>query len=115
MAKSYTAFTELSDQISTGFGRIEGALALILRELRKVEQMDPVLVSAVAANTSVVESALTLIQGLAGKLQVAVNDPAAVQALIDQLNAEDAKLAAAVAANTPAAPVTPDVPQPVAA
>lgn len=60
--------------------------------------------SQVAANTNVIQSAITLIQGLAAQLQAAKNDPTAIQAIIDTMNANDTALAQAVAANTPAAP-----------
>lgn len=64
------------------------------------------LTAQVAANNAVVESALTLIQGLKAQLDAAIaaGDPAQLQALSDSLAAEDSKLAAAVAANTPATP-----------
>ena len=60
----------------------------------------------VAANTTVIESAITLIQGIKAALDAAIaaNDPAALKALSDTLGAEDQKLADAVAANTPAPP-----------
>ena len=45
------------------------------------------------AGTSVVESAITLINGIAAQLEAAKNDPAAIQALADSLKAEDDKLA----------------------
>jgi hypothetical protein len=69
----------------------------------------------VAANTDVINSAIALIQGLKGQLDAAIasGDPAQLQALSDALGSSDAALAAAVAANTPAAPATaPDVPAP---
>lgn len=62
------------------------------------------LTAQVATNTSVVSSALTLIQGLAAQLAAAGTDPAALAALQAQLATSDTALAAAVAANTPAAP-----------
>jgi hypothetical protein len=60
----------------------------------------------VANNTTVIQSAIVLIQGLKQKLDdaIASGDPAQVQALSDELGAQDAALAQAVAANTPAAP-----------
>lgn len=63
--------------------------------------------AAVAANTSVIGSAVALIQGMAEKLQAAIDagaDPAELQALADELKAQDAALAAAVSANTPSEP-----------
>ena len=58
----------------------------------------------VTANTTVEQSAITLIQGLAAQLAAAATDPAKVQALADQLNTSATSLAAAIAANTPVAP-----------
>ncbi len=58
------------------------------------------LTAKVQANTTVTESAITLIQGLAQQLRDAATDPAAIQALADQLDAADSSLAAAVTANT---------------
>jgi hypothetical protein len=70
----------------------------------------------VSANTSVIASAVTLIQGFKAQLDAAIatGDPVALQALSDSLAASDQALADAVAANTPAsAPADPapaDVP-----
>jgi hypothetical protein len=63
----------------------------------------------VEANRSVVESAVTLLTGLKKALDdaIASGDPAALQAISDDLANETSSLAAAVAANTPAAPPTP--------
>lgn len=60
----------------------------------------------VTQNTTVIESAITLIQGIKAALDAAIasNDPAALTALSAELGAEDQKLAAAVQANTPATP-----------
>ncbi len=58
----------------------------------------------VQTNTEVEASAVTLIQGIAQQLADAKTDPAAVQAIADQLNTSATALAAAVAANTPASP-----------
>jgi peptidoglycan hydrolase CwlO-like protein len=64
------------------------------------------LTAQVAQNTSVVNSALTLIQGLAAEITAAQGDPAALAAIVSQLNSSDTALAVAVAANTPAAAPT---------
>ena len=53
---------------------------------------------------TVENSAITLIQGLAAQITALKNDPVALQALADRLSAENAKLSAAITANTPAAP-----------
>lgn len=58
----------------------------------------------VARNTTVEGSALTLIQGFAAQLAAAGTDPVKLKALRDTLATNDDALAAAVTANTPAAP-----------
>lgn len=68
------------------------------------------LTAAVKANTDVEQSAIALIADIAQRLADAKTDPAAVQALADQLNANAAALSAAVVANTPAAPAAPASP-----
>ncbi len=62
------------------------------------------LTAQVAANTSVIESAITLLGNIKALLDAAGTDPAKLAALSATLAAEDDKLAAAVVANTPAAP-----------
>ena len=61
----------------------------------------------VEQNTSAVDSASRLITGLADQLEeaMAANDPAAVQAVVDQLRANNQALADAVAANTEVNPL----------
>ena len=57
----------------------------------------------VAENTTVIGSAITLLQGLKAKLDEAIasGDPAALQALSAELGVQDQALAAAIQANTP--------------
>jgi hypothetical protein len=57
----------------------------------------------VEKNTTVEESAVTLISGLAAQIAALKNDPVALQGLVDRLNSSATDLANAVAANTPAA------------
>jgi hypothetical protein len=68
--------------------------------------------TAVAAQTTVEASVVTMINGLALQLKdaLAANDPVAVQALVDQIGQNTATLAAAVQANTPAPTPTPAAP-----
>lgn len=68
------------------------------------------LTAAVAADTTIDQSAATLIAGLKTALDAAIatlptDDGAALQALSDQLGANQANLQAAITANTPVAPV----------
>lgn len=87
-----------------------GALETIMADLTQ-------LTADVAQNTSVIESARTLIAGMAQQLATAGTDPTKLAALQTQLETETAALANAVAANTPAAapdqlPTATDQPQP---
>jgi len=65
------------------------------------------LATQVTANTTVEESAVTLIKGLAAQIAAAGTDPAKLQSLQASLKASADDLAAAVAANTVADPNTP--------
>ena len=62
------------------------------------------LTQAVNDSVTVEESAITLLNGLKAQLDAAGTDPVALKALSDSLAAEKDKLAAAITANTPAAP-----------
>lgn len=79
---------------------LEGLLRQALRQEGGIMDDLTALTTQVATNTSVEQSALTLITGLAAKLAASANDPAAIAALAQQLNASGVALAAAVAANT---------------
>lgn len=65
------------------------------------------LTANVTANTNAVQSAITLLQNLKAQLDAAGTDPVKLQALSDALGKNDSDLAAAVAANTPAASQVP--------
>ena len=60
---------------------------------------------AVQRNTDAESSVITLLNGISQQLKdaLAANDPAAVKAVIDRIDANTAAAAAAVVANTPAA------------
>jgi hypothetical protein len=57
--------------------------------------------TAVASNTTVEGSAVTLIQGLAAQIQANLTDPVALASLVNQLNTSTAALANAITVNTP--------------
>jgi hypothetical protein len=57
------------------------------------------LTAEVAETKTVAASAVTLIEGLAQKIRDSVNDPAALTALADSLDADQTKIAAAITAN----------------
>lgn len=71
------------------------------------------LTTAVANQTTVENSAVTLLAQLSASLQALIAqggntvDPAALQAIVDTINANDTNLAAAVTANTPAQTTAP--------
>jgi molecular chaperone GrpE (heat shock protein) len=61
--------------------------------------------AAVQRNTDAESSVITLLQGISQQLKdaLAANDPAAIKAVIDKIDANTAAAAAAVVANTPVA------------
>lgn len=86
------------------------ALARIERKLDTAIAMEKqamadltTLQAEVQRNTEVEKSALVLIQGLKDQIVAAGTDPEKLKAIVEQLTANDDALAAAVAANTPAA------------
>lgn len=80
-----------------------GFITLIRRTNRMSQQLDD-LTAEVTNATTVEQGAITLIQNIAAQLAAAGTDPVKLQALKDQLSTSDAALAAAITANTPAAP-----------
>lgn len=68
--------------------------------------------AAVTAEDTVIGSAETLLQGLSAQLAAAGTDPAKLAALQSDITAKTSELAAAVAANTPAAAPPAPAPSP---
>lgn len=66
------------------------------------KEMDD-LAAQVKANSDLLDSATTLINGIADRITAAGVDPTKLAALTTELKAKDDALAAAVTANTPAA------------
>ena len=82
-------------------------MAILTRLAGKANSMEDqikALQAEVANNTTVEQSAITLIQGLGAAITAAGTDPAALASLVSTLQANDTALAAAITANTPAAP-----------
>jgi hypothetical protein len=81
------------------------ALSLINSKLESIMATMDDLKAAVQRNSDVDGSITTLLQGLSQQLKdaKASNDPAAIQSVIDQLDANTKTLSDAVTANTPAA------------
>ena len=65
------------------------------------------LTAAVERDKTVNESAATLLNQLSTLLRENADDPTAINALADQLDAQQQALSDAIVANTPAAPPTP--------
>ena len=95
-------------------GRKQNEILLLLQGLatqgEKMSVELDTLSAQVAKNTTVEESAVALIQGLAQQIRDAGTDPVKLKALTDSLSGSATALAAAVAANTPAAPTPPATP-----
>jgi hypothetical protein len=62
------------------------------------------LAAEVASTVTLEESTLKIVDAIGARITQAGNDEVALQALVDELTAERAKLSAAVIANTPADP-----------
>jgi len=93
------------DEIIFRLGRLEVA---VRRSTRTTQQGDQAIMAdlsglqaEVQQNTDATASITALVEGLAQQLRDAATDPAAIQALADQLDANTSLLAASVAANTP--------------
>jgi hypothetical protein len=86
--------------------RIEAAITTMAQAIttlrNEMSQELDTLTAEVQRNTSVDQSAITLLQGLAAQIEALKSDPVKLQALADSLRGSSDALAAAVAANTPA-------------
>lgn len=86
---------------------------LIAQGEKMSEQMDKLLAEVAECKTAT-ESAITLIGGLSEKLKAAQGSPEDLSAVIAELDANTAALAAAVASNTPGESATTQAADPVA-
>jgi len=93
---------------STSQPEVEQALALIAEEMGRMSAQLEALRQEVHENQQIGESAIALITGLAQQIRDNAEDPAALRQLAEDLDTQNASLAAAVAANTtPPAPAPP--------
>lgn len=76
--------------------------ALLTQGVQMSQQLDD-LKAAVAAEDTVIASVITLLGQLSAQIVALKDDPAALQALADDVNAQKQALSDAVTANTPAA------------
>jgi hypothetical protein len=91
-------------------GKMDETLALLRAITQRGEVMSQELdavKAAVERCTTVGDSAVALIKGLSAQIAASKNDPAALQAIADKLDAEAATWKTAVEANTPVAPAPP--------
>jgi hypothetical protein len=90
--------------------RIESALETIIERLQKMSLDFFRLETEVSENTTVIQSAVTLLTGIAQAIRDAAADQTKILSLADTLDQQTAALAGAIAANTgaPAEP-TPTV------
>jgi len=88
------------DDVADGLGVILRKLTSMSAELDKLTQ-------EVSENNTAVDSLITLVTGLADQIRALKDDPAKLLQLANDLDAQQAKIAAAVTANTPEAPPVP--------
>lgn len=95
---------ELDHEVKVQFGEICRKIDLVLSKQEAIMAAIDDLQAAVAAEDTVIDSAIALINGIPALIAAAGTDPAKLAALQADITAKSGALAAAVAANTPAAP-----------
>jgi len=94
-------------------GRIEDKVGLMLNQQETIMSALDDLQTAVAAEDTVIDSAITLINGIPALIAAAGVDPAKLTALQADITAKSKALADAVTANTSAATTAPPAAPPV--
>jgi hypothetical protein len=102
----------LLDDIEEQLGFLRRYITAITGAIKQMSTQLDALKAQLAQNTTVIGSAVALIGGLKQQLDdaIASGDVAQLQALSDQLAADDLALAHAVSANTPGGPVVEPAP-----
>ena len=90
-------------EVLARLGEILNRLDLVVNTQETIMAAIDDLQAAVAAEDTVIDSAITLIQGIPALIAAAGVDPAKLAALQSDITAKSTALATAVAANTPAA------------
>jgi len=85
--------------------------SMIERTVKMAASLDDV-AREIEENDDAIDSAVELLATLSNQIEELKNDPVALQALADQLDANSKKLADAVVANTPVNPTPPTPPIP---
>lgn len=98
-----------NNEVPSWVADLEDKLDLVLQRQDEIMATMDDLKAAVARSATVEASVTALLQGLSQQLKdaQAASDPAAVQSVIDQIDANSKTLGDAVTANTAAAPATP--------
>lgn len=73
---------------------------ILIKETKMSVELDK-LEAAVTAENTVIDSAITLINGLAAQIKALANDPVALVALSESIASKSVALSSAVTANTP--------------
>ena len=94
-------------EVEAHFREISRKLSLILERIDRMSKELDDLTAQVKANSDLLDSATTLINGIADRITAAGTDPTKLAALTAELKAKDDVLAAAVTANTPVPTPTP--------
>jgi DNA-binding SARP family transcriptional activator len=96
---------ELSPEVRGRFDALSRKLDRILMNQEFEMATIAEVTAAVARNTDAEDAALTYLKDISQKLKdaLAANDPAALDALVAQIDANTAKAAAAIVSGTPAA------------
>lgn len=79
-------------------------VGVLVEELKTMSAALDRLTTEVSETRGAVNSAVTLIQGLAQQIRDLKEDPVALEALANDLDQQQTEIAAAVAANTPPTP-----------
>jgi hypothetical protein len=103
---------EIGHEVLAWFGVISRKLDLIINNQERIMAAIDDLATAVAAEDTVIDSAVVLLQGIPPLIAAAGTDPAKLSALQADITAKTTALSAAVLAGTPtpapaAVPVTP--------
>lgn len=97
-------FKDLINPRYAHFWDVPELLLAILSEVRQMNSAIEALKVAVEAETTVQQSAITLLNSIHQQLEDAKTDPVALQGVIDSIKANTDALSAAVVANTDAPP-----------
>lgn len=107
-------FPALESFLSSESGKTDRILTLLQQLQQQITNEETHIMASikdlqdeVTAEDTVIDSAVTLIEGLAAQVAALQPDQAAIDALAADIKAKSDALAAAVAANTPAAPAPP--------